>query len=384
MVAALLLALLALTVDIETGRALTPTIKRDYWPTKAWQKAAPASQGLNASALAEASRFLKTTNQKGWSKEVANGTWTTRHLDAFLVVRGGYLVHEEYIAPNARKDVPHDICSATKSVAWMALAHAAMEGKLSLDTKVTDYFPSFKPAKPSDPPYQLKQVMSMDGAINQTWANNHLGNVSAWKMSSTSPPGGSFAYTGLNSILAGAIFQKATGMKYREYIAPRIFEPIGIKPDTWRWFGTPDGNAEDGCCSFHTAENLARLGYLMLNNGSWAGKQLLDPSWVAAVPRPTRTYGACANYANFWWRKPIAGVPNDAYWAWGGGGEFIVVIPSLDLVVVLLFAGQLSQWTPPASFPAWAGGQQFFPKVSPVIVQPESHMPPSCSTERLR
>ena len=58
----------------------------------------------------------------------------------------------------------------------------------------------------------------------------------------------------------------------------------------------------------------------MLNNGSWDGKQLLDPSWVANAPRPARAWNGCGNYANFWWRKPIDGVPEDAYWAWGGGG----------------------------------------------------------------
>ena len=283
------------------------------------------------------------------------GTWLTRHIDAFLVIRGGYMVHEQYWKPNGYKDVPHDVASATKSVAWMALAHAAMEGKLSLETKVADYFPNLK----SDPPYLLKQVMSMDGGLNHSACSGK--NISAWTMSS-SGPGKGFDYTGLNSELAGAIFQKATGMKYREYLGPRIFEPIGIKSDTWRWFGDSDGNSSDGCCSFHTAENLGRLGFLMLNNGTWGDKQLLDPSWVAEVPRPARTWNNCGNYAQFWWRKPIDGVPNDAFWAWGGGGNFVAVVPSLDLIVILLHAGQLSQWTPPDSFPTW-GGQQFFPTV---------------------
>ena len=265
------------------------------------------------------------------------------------------MVHEQYWKPNGYKDVPHDVASATKSVAWMALAHAAMEGKLSLETKVADYFPNLK----TDPPYLLKQVMSMDGGLNHSACSGK--NISAWTMSS-SGPGKGFDYTGLNSELAGAIFQKATGMKYREYLGPRIFEPIGIESDTWRWFGDSDGNSTDGCCSFHTAENLARLGFLMLNNGTWGDKQLLDPAWVAAVPRPARTWNNCGNYAQFWWRKPIDGVPNDAFWAWGGGGNFVAVVPSLDLIVILLHAGQLSQWTPPDSFATW-GGQQFFPKV---------------------
>ena len=79
-------------------------------------------------------------------------------------------------------------------------------------------------------------------------------------MSDKNPPGSNFDYTGLNSILAAGIFEKVTGMKYREYIGSRIFEPIGIQKDTWRWFGDAQGNSTDGCCSFHTAENLTPLG----------------------------------------------------------------------------------------------------------------------------
>ena len=47
--------------------------QRSYWPTKAWRSAPPASQGMNASSLAETASYLRTTNQKGWDKEIANG-----------------------------------------------------------------------------------------------------------------------------------------------------------------------------------------------------------------------------------------------------------------------------------------------------------------------
>ena len=50
--------------------------QRSYWPTKAWRSAPPASQGMNASSLAETASYLRTTNQKGWDKQIANGTST--------------------------------------------------------------------------------------------------------------------------------------------------------------------------------------------------------------------------------------------------------------------------------------------------------------------
>ena len=134
----------------DTG-ARSLAAQREYWPTKAWRKAAPAAQGFNASALAEAARYLRTTNQKSWDKKIGNDTWLTRHIDAFLVVRGGFVVHEQYWTPNGRKGVPHDVASATKSIAWMALAHAAMQGKLSLETRVADFFPNLE----SDPPCKM-------------------------------------------------------------------------------------------------------------------------------------------------------------------------------------------------------------------------------------
>ena len=57
------------------------------------------------------------------------------------------------------------------------------------------------PAKAGDPPYQLKQIMSMDGSLNFTQANSHLDNLSAWTMAKS--PGSGFQYSGLNSMLAG-------------------------------------------------------------------------------------------------------------------------------------------------------------------------------------
>ena len=140
---------IARKTDDTGGRSLAA--QREYWPTKAWRKAPPAAQGFNASALAEAARYLRTTNQKSWDKKIGNNTWLTRHIDAFLVVRGGFVVHEQYWTPNGRKGVPHDVASATKSIAWMALAHAAMQGKLSLETRVDHFFPNLA----SDPPCKL-------------------------------------------------------------------------------------------------------------------------------------------------------------------------------------------------------------------------------------
>ena len=68
------------------------------------------------------------------------------------------------------QDVKHDICSATKSIAWMALAHAAKEGKLSSETKVADCYPNLKPFKAGDPQYQLKFFKGLANFVSK-----HLG-----------------------------------------------------------------------------------------------------------------------------------------------------------------------------------------------------------------
>jgi hypothetical protein len=141
------------------------------------------------------------------------------------------------------------------------------------------------------------------------------------------------------------------------------------------------GLVVDGSCpctlsagSFHTAQNYAKAAYLMLNNGHWevngTVEQLLDPAWVAGAAKASPLdWTPCPYYSHFWWRKPLnsgafigragAPVPADTYYAFGGDGQFAVVVPSLDLVVVSQKGGREATLVPPPDWESYVGKEHF-------------------------
>lgn len=85
-----------------------------------------------------------------------------------------------------------------------------------------------------------------------------------------------------------------------------------------------------------TSRDLARFGMLYLGNGEWQGERLLPENWrefvsTASGPQPE---GAFGYGATFWLMNKSDGVPPDAFAAFGNRGQYVVIIPSMDMVIV--------------------------------------------------
>lgn len=147
-------------------------------------------------------------------------------------------------------------------------------------------------------------------------------------------------------------FGKRRGSALRLIATPTYFLVLGIAREEWRWLGDREGDSQPDGGSFHTARNYAKLAYLLLNSGRWevngTVQQLLDPGYVAGASRASPSdWTPCQYYSHFFRRKPLntnnrhgRQVPADTYYAYGGGGQFAVVVPSLDLVVVSQASGR--------------------------------------------
>jgi CubicO group peptidase (beta-lactamase class C family) len=130
------------------------------------------------------------------------------------------------------------------------------------------------------------------------------------------------------------IIGKAVNQNTLSFAAQRLFGPLGIYQFSWAARKDyPCGSTDLSLRS----RDMAKIGYLYLNNGIWEGKQLLSTDWIQestrkeieidekVVPKPF-TFGY------FWWNYPVAGYYS--YHAYGNGGQIIMVIPDLDLVYV--------------------------------------------------
>lgn len=145
----------------------------------------------------------------------------------------------------------------------------------------------------------------------------------------------------------GTIFEKLTNKKIFETIDEDIAKPIGMED-----YSPADGSYVSGEESIHqaypfrvTARDLARFGLLMLNNGNWNGKQVIEKAWVEESTRyhSDATLYSSDGYGYLWWvsrdfnkfpHLQNVKLPEGTYSARGAGGHYVLIIPDYDMVIV--------------------------------------------------
>jgi len=153
----------------------------------------------------------------------------------------------------------------------------------------------------------------------------------------------------------------------KELMFERIFSKLGVTDSDLMWRNnsyrpnTLDGvtRREFGSGISANVDAMAKIGYLYLRRGKWAGAQIIPESFVGTVSKPfpeiiglpvrdsAQYPNASDHYGLLWWNNGdgiLSGVPQDAYWSWGLYDSLIVVIPSLDIVVARAGSGWRSGW----------------------------------------
>ena len=316
---------------------------RDYWPTAGWRTAEPGLFGLRAEKLAELEALLRTR---------------LRGVTGMVVVRSGYVVFEWYRRGFGPGD-PQNVASVAKSVMSALVGIAIDAGALrGVDETVLDFFPGYE-ADASDVRKRgltLRHLLTMTAPIGwQTgpWGMEPLDRLRRQRdwvrfcldlLGQGGEPG-RFQYSAVCAHLASAILTRATGTSAREYANERLFRPLGMTeiPDREMtsftrddvfganvagWIEDPSGITAGGWGLTMTARDMARLGFLYLNHGSWDGRQIVPAAWVAESTAPNAD-----NYGYYWW---LRGSGRDAtYSAAGSGGNLIWCDPTNDLVVAI-------------------------------------------------
>jgi CubicO group peptidase (beta-lactamase class C family) len=165
--------------------------------------------------------------------------------------------------------------------------------------------------------------------IQMVLTNDALGYAASREVAS--PPGTVFNYSSGDTMLVSGVLEKATGQSAGEFATKNLFSKIGMNPtDWWR-----DGKARTltYCCLDTPTREFAKLGLLYLERGQWNGDQVISEAWIDETTTPSPAF---EGYGYFWWLigRTNREIPGDTYAARGVDGQFIYVIPSLDLVVV--------------------------------------------------
>lgn len=272
-------------------------------------------------------------------------TLTDNKTAAFLMVHQGTII-AEYYANGYSASSKTNSFSVAKTVVAMLLG-AAIEDELivGLDQRITDFLPEFE----ADPLGVNANIGSL-AAMNSGYAwDEHYYNVTsptvellygenseAFVLSGefSAAPGQTFYYSSASTqllavLLSRALKDKDPNYTLSRYLSEKLWHPLGMN-DSALWHLDESGMEHGYCCINTNARNFAKLGQLMLQGGRWNEQQLLPATYVAAMTSPK----ANDKYGLSTW----LGLDKDPpYFAMDGHlGQFVIVIPSRELVVVRL------------------------------------------------
>jgi CubicO group peptidase (beta-lactamase class C family) len=244
----------------------------------------------------------------------------------------------------------HTMQSVSKTVTSVTLgiAISRKDFTVDLDTPVLKYFDPAKVARVDDRKRHLtiRHLLTMTTGLDwNEGAGYDNADDSTSQMEATDDwiqfvidrpmarePGPPFAYNSGATELLAHIFQKQTGQDLEQYARKYLFEPLGIRH--YHWKRSPKGVVDTEGGLYLRAEDLAKIGFLFLHNGTWAGKQIVSADWVKQSLAPSVDAGDRAKYGFQWWLFP-QGDPQRLIWAaLGFGGQRLLVFPQENLMVV--------------------------------------------------
>lgn len=266
-------------------------------------------------------------------------------VHSVAVLRHGKMIAEGSFRPYSAA-YPHMMFSLSKSVTGMAVGMAVQDGLLSLNEKIIDIF-SDKGVLLRSPRINnitVLHLLNMTSGIrfNEVGSVVERDWVRAFLQSDCSfEPGAEFSYNSMNSYLLSAIVRKKTGVGLKEYLTPRLFEPLGIPEVTWET--CPMGIEKGGWGLYLRVGDMAKLGQLFLQHGRWnvngTEKQLLPEQWVTESTRmqiTTRESDHSGSYGYQLWDFNA----KDAYQFNGVFGQYVIVLPERDMVVAMTSGSQ--------------------------------------------
>lgn len=269
-----------------------------------------------------------------------------RPLSSLLVWHRGELAVERYYR-GMRADQATNLKSASKTL-LSALVGIALRDSLIRDVDVPlrellpDLYSRLDATGSADDPrkddIRLRHLLDMSTGLETTSFHNY----GEWAASSDwgwdqlrrpmeCRPGRCYQYsTGVSHLLAIALAD-AAGRDLRSWATDVLFEPLDIPLPAWD--RSPRGYYLGGNNMALRPRDLLKFGVLYLQDGRWEGEQLLSPEWIESSWRPRfRSPWNGMGYGHLWWMSDWGG--EQVFSAWGYGGQFLVVVPRLDLAVV--------------------------------------------------
>nr|WP_082788482.1 serine hydrolase [Sphingorhabdus sp. M41] len=256
---------------------------------------------------------------------------------AILVIKDG-VIHAEAYKQDHDLHTAQRTWSVAKSLAGTLIGHSVQQQMVDINAPVQ--IPEWQKPGDTRAALTIDQLMRMSSGLVSDTAGNRTdplymggatvtGRATAWPL--LYKPGTRFRYANNDTLLA----VHAARTQHPDFDPFGFFQKLGMT----RTYVETDWQDNYILSSqvWTTARDLGRLGILYLNNGLWNGERLLPESWrtyvsTASGPQPEgRGFGYGAT---FWLMNQSEGIPKDTFAGFGNRGQYLVIIPSLDLVIV--------------------------------------------------
>jgi len=297
-----------------------------YWPTEGWRVARAEDVGISYEVL---EGMVDHINAEGIG------------ADSVMVIKDGYVVLDAYFPPFDEGET-HNVYSCTKSVVSTLIGIAYEEGLIeSLDQTLLEFFPGRTVENMSQwkEEITLRDMLTMsagfDARDNWIYEWEWLGRLHDAEdavqymldLEVVHEPGTVFNYTNGVSHLLSCIVTETTGVSALDYAQEKLFGPLGIT--NVKWYTDVKGRNWGWSRLYLEPKDMAKIGYLFLNEGEWDGQQIVSSEWVEDATSKHLDANLMPGYGYQWWVSP-----NGYYTAIGYKGQFIHVVPDLDLIMV--------------------------------------------------
>ena len=291
----------------------------NYWPVDNWQYKTPEEVGMDHNILDSLNQYI--------IKELP-------YVYSYIIERHGYIVFEKYYNyTNASQNFC--ICSCTKSLTNIALGISFKDGNIgSVNDAAIKYLNNYN-------------ITNQDKRINNLTIRNLCTFTSGIDVEESSlldveyymnsafvnNPGEKFDYDTPASHVLSAVVSNTTGKNCYTLLTERLAGKINF--ENFNWISDENNVNAGGYGAYMRTLDMLKIGYLYINRGIWNGVQIVEPEWVDSST-VQHNQGGKPHYAGYgynWWTDTTLGY--NYYFAGGYGGQFIIVIPDLDIVVAI-------------------------------------------------
>src|SRR6056297_1422735 len=260
-------------------------------------------------------------------------------VQSLMIEKDDRLLYEQYQNGMTRNSTTN-IKSASKSVLSLLVGIAIEEGYLeSVDQTIGEFFPEYfaENPNPGKEAITIENLLTMRSGLETTSFQNY----GRWVISDNwinfalsqpfeEEPGGRMVYSTGTSHLLSVILTKATGISTRAFANEYLFDPMNIRIGGWD--RDPQGYYMGGNNLALSPLSLLKLGELVLNGGTYNGRQLVPESWIQSSTNIyTRSVYNDYDYGYMWWQREVGG--RNVIFAWGNGGQYIMILPDLESVI---------------------------------------------------